>query len=243
MSTNEKFSNLKKQKYYSKYRIVNWKILSSLRKKNFRNHKRKWRFLKFSLLNMKDFNGNCKKSLGVKSFIRKKEDFRTKSRSSCLKKSYRESLNEVRKIRAFFGLINIKNLKKKVIKYSNSRRSREKLFINYLESRLDVVIYRMRFSSSILESVNLIKRGFIQVNGLSVFNRNFQLNCGDRVKLLKKKDLNFILNISDIQNKIPSNFEINYKKLEGIFLRKPLKKELMYPENFCFNLALRRLEK
>ena len=244
MSVNMRFKNCKKQKYYSKHRIVSWKILGKLRiKGNIKNQKPKWRFLRYSLLNMKNFFGKRKKNLGLFNSTKSKEDFRVKPRNSCLKKNYRESLNEIRKIRSFFGFLRIQTLKKLVLKYSKSKRSREKLLINYLESRLDTVIYRMGFASSVLESSKYIINGFIKVNGLFVFKRNFQVNSGDKIKFLGNKNSNFFFKISNNQNKIPSNFEVNFKKLEGIFLRKPLKKELMYPEIFCFKKCLRRLEK
>jgi len=244
MSVNVRFKNAKKQKYYSKHRIVSWKILGKLRiKGNLKNQKPKWRFLRYSLLNMKDLLGKRKKLLGLSNYTKSKEDFRIKPRNSCFKKTYRESLNEIRKIRSFFGLLKINTLKKLLLKYPKDIRSREKLLINYLESRLDMVIYRMGFASSILESSKYIIKSLIQVNGLLVLKRNFQVNSGDKIKFLGKKNSNFFSNISTSQNKIPSNFEINFKKLEGIFLRKPLKKELMYPEIFCFKKCLRRLEK
>ena len=135
-------------------------------------------------------------------------------------------------------------MKNLVSKYSKSKRSREKLLINYLESRLDVLVYRMGFSSSVLESAKVIKKGFIQVNGVSILKRNYQVNSGDTIKLVSKnKNKGYFSKIANIQNKIPSNLEVNYKKLEGVFIRKPLKKELMYPEIFCFKTSLRRLEK
>ena len=244
MSVNQRFKNLKKQKYYSKHRIVSWKILGKLRaKSDFKNLKPKWRFLKYSLLNMKDFTGKQKKSLGLKNFVKNKEDFRIKPRNSCLKKSYRESLNEIRKIRLFFGFLKIKTLKRLVCKYSKSKRSREKLLVNYLESRLDVLVYRMGFSSSILESCKHIIKGLIKVNDITIFKRNFQVNSGDVISFNRSKNTNFFSSISNNQNKIPSNLEVNFKKLKGIYLRKPLKKELMYPESFCFKTSLRRLEK
>jgi len=245
MFINQRFKNLKKQKYYSKHRIVGWKVLGKLRSKgNIKNQKPKWRFLRHSLLNMKDFWGKRKKFLGLKSFFKSKEDFRIKPRNSCLKKTYRESLIEIRKIRLFFGFLKIKTLKNLVSKYAKSKRSREKLLINYLESRLDVLVYRMGFSSSVLESAKIIKKGFILVNGARILKRNYQVDSGDKVKIISKKsNKDYFSKISNIQNKIPSNLEVNYKKLEGIFIRKPLKKELMYPEVFCFKTSLRRLEK
>lgn len=245
MFINQRFKNLKKQKYYSKHRIVGWKVLSKLRSKgNIKNQKPKWRFLRHSLLNMKDFWGKRKKFLGLKSFFKSKEDFRIKPRNSCLKKTYRESLIEIRKIRLFFGFLKIKTLKNLVSKYAKSKRSREKLLINYLESRLDVLVYRMGFSSSVLESAKIIKKGFILVNGARILKRNYQVDSGDKVNIISKKsNKDYFSKISNIQNKIPSNLEVNYKKLEGIFIRKPLKKELMYPEVFCFKTSLRRLEK
>lgn len=250
MSGINRFKNYKKNKNYSKYRIVSWKILSKIRKKpNNRFQKSKWRFLRYSLLNMTGFVGRNqglkrKKFLGLKSHFKEKEDFRIKPKVSCLKKTYRDSLNEIRKIRSFFGLIKIKVIKKKLSKYLMSKRSREKLLINFLESRLDVVLYRMGFSSSVLESVRLIRKGFVLVNNSVILKRNYQLNSGDLVKIIfSKKDKSFFSRVSNIQNKLPSYLEVNYKTLEGIFVRKPLKKELMYPEVFCFNTALRRLKK
>ena len=63
MSVNVRFKNAKKQKYYSKHRIVSWKILGKLRiKGNLKNQKPKWRFLRYSLLNMKDLLGKRKKN-------------------------------------------------------------------------------------------------------------------------------------------------------------------------------------
>lgn len=245
MSINQRYKNSKKQKNYSKYRIVSWKILGKLRQKgNARNQKPKWRFLRYSLLNMKDFFGNRKKSLGLKSSFKPKEDFRIKPKSSCTKKAYRESLGEVRKIRAFFGFLKIKVLKKQVSKYSKSKRSREKLLVNYLESRLDVVMYRMGFSSSVLESAKKIKKGFIFVNENKILKRNYQLNSGDilKVKYLKKEDT-FFGNVANNQDKVPSYLEVNYRSMRGVFIRKPLKKELIYPESFCFRTSLIRLKK
>jgi ribosomal protein S4 len=252
MFINIRFKNFKKQKYYSKHRIVGWKILGKLRfdkkrrqrKRNIRNQKPKWRFLRYSLLNAKSFWGKRKKFLGLKNFFKSKEDFRIKSRNSCLKRTYRESLNEIRKIRLFFGFIKIKVLKNIVLKYPKLRRAREKFLINCLESRLDVLVHRMRFSSSVLESAKKIKGGFIYVNRTRVLRRNYQVSSGDTIKLvLKVPKKKHFLSIAQIQNKIPSNLEMNYKNLEGVFIRKPLKKELMYPEIFSFQTSLLRLEK
>ena len=70
------------------------------------------------------------------------------------------------------------------------------------------------------------------------------MNFGGTNKIVSKnKNKGYFSKIANIQNKIPSNLEVNYKKLEGVFIRKPLKKELMYPEIFCFKTSLRRLEK
>jgi ribosomal protein S4 len=153
-------------------------------------------------------------------------------------------LTEIRKIRLFFGFIKLKVLKNIVLKYSRFKRYRLKLLVNCLESRLDVLLYRMRFSSSVLEGVKKIKKGFIYVNNIVILNRNYQVNSGDKIKFVFKSEIPYyFLNISKIQNRIPSNLEMNYKNLEGVFIRKPLSKELMYPETFCFKRALRRLEK
>jgi len=62
---NKRYKNYKKNKNYSKYRIVSWKILSKIRKKK-KFQRFKWRFLRYSLLNTPDNFGKRKKFLGLK---------------------------------------------------------------------------------------------------------------------------------------------------------------------------------
>ena len=221
-------------------------------KHHLRNQKPKWRYLRYSLLNAKSFWGKRKKFLGLKSFFKSKEDFRVKPLYSCTRKTYKGGLTEVRKIRLFFGFTRIQVLKNFVVKYPKIRRSRLKLLVNCLECRLSVVVFRMGFSSSALMGAKYVKEGRVFVDGFLVFKPGYILAPGSRVSLKRrlcrrkvkgKKILDFFANISKIQNKIPPYLEMNYKKMTGIFLRQPLGKQLMYPENFCFKTALRRLEK
>ena len=243
MSNKLKLHEKKKIKYYSKHKIVSWSILGKFRKKSYKNSKFKWKYLRFSALNVKDFFGNTKKQLGAKPFYSKKEDFRVKPRLSVLKKSYGNALKETRKFKAFFGNIQRSVLNNKIAKFYKFKRFREKVLINYFESRLDIIVYRLGFSLSIAQSSHFISKGLIFVNDKKVLIKSFQVNVGDKLSFKPVSYYNnfFFDMVANNQNKVPSYFEFNAQKLEGFLIRKPLKKELMYPELFSFKDVLRRL--
>ena len=96
--------------------------------------------------------------------------------------------------------------------------------ISLLESRLDIVLYRIGFSSSIHSARQLINHGKVLVNGSVTYNSGSCLMPGDILSLqpatheLVKKQLH---ENEEIKQNKAIHVEVNYNILSAIFLYAP----------------------
>ena len=54
-------------------------------------------------------------------------------------------------------------------------------FLKLFETRLDILLYRARFSNSVRGARQFITHGKIYVNGLNVKNKSYQIKAGDLI--------------------------------------------------------------
>lgn len=94
------------------------------------------------------------------------------------KSDYGLQLDERQKLKAVYGMISQKQLvnayKKAVLMKGNTAQH----FMEQLECRLDNIVYRLRFGSSIFAAQQLVSHGHIQVNGKKVDRRSFIVKPG-----------------------------------------------------------------
>jgi|TARA_B110000093_G_C12955313_1_gene404674 small subunit ribosomal protein S4 len=110
-------------------------------------------------------------------------------------------------------------------------------FISFLEGRLDVVLFRSSFCSSLYKARQMINHGNVIVNGLKVKDPGTQLFQLDVIELKKSfiiesSENNLILKgIKDNFSSrfLPPHLEIDYKSLSIIFLWDPNYKDTYYP--------------
>jgi small subunit ribosomal protein S4 len=102
------------------------------------------------------------------------------------KSDYGLQLEERQKLKAVYGLLSQKQLvnayKKALIHKGNTAH----LFIDQLECRLDNMVYRLRFASSIFAAQQLVSHGHIQVDGKKVDRRSFHVRPGMTISLKPK---------------------------------------------------------
>ena len=120
-------------------------------------------------------------------------------------------------------------------------------FVSFLESRLDVVLFRSCFVSSMFESRQLISHGNVRVNGKVVRNPGSNLIQLDIIEI----DVNLFQNESRIQNisndlrknfssrSLPSYLEVDYKTLTIVFLWDLNYKSTYYPINANYSIIQR----
>ena len=120
-------------------------------------------------------------------------------------------------------------------------------FVSFLESRLDVILFRSCFVSSMYKSRQLISHGSVSVNGKVVRNPGTNLTQLDIIEI----DANLFKNESKIQSVLndvkknfssrflPSYLEVDYKTLTIIFLWDPNYNSTYYPIKANYSIIQR----
>lgn len=151
---------------------------------------------------------------------------KTAGRASRKLSNYGMQLLEKQKLRAYYGV-----LEKQFIRYVDKAMKAPGLsgevLIQDLECRLDNMVYRMGFASSIREARQMINHGHILVNGKKVDRPSFNINVGDIVSLREKsqKIEKYIANLENIQY-VLDYVEISTDKFTGKLLRMPSREEI-----------------
>ena len=102
------------------------------------------------------------------------------------KSDYGLQLEEQQKLRAIYGMISRKQLHRYYKEASNQKGNTNELFLQALETRLDIAIYRLKIASTIFAAQQLVSHGHILVNGKRVDRRSFRVRPGMTISLKEK---------------------------------------------------------
>lgn len=211
------------------YKNINFKqryrflFKSSLQKKRYKNMIRMWNLIKKRQFpscikkNKKDKEKNNILRLDIINPRKKTKRFNHKNMAAI----------NAKKFRGFYQDIKVFQLKRIIHEYKKENLNKYKIFLLALESRLDVMIYRLHFVDSIGQARQLISHGNIIVNGKIVNQKNYQLKALDIVSSVIEKRNFFLRNIlqrllpfkfKEILYYYPVYYEVNFRILSATFL-------------------------
>lgn len=140
---------------------------------------------------------------------------------------YGTQLLEKQRLRAYYGVME-KQFANYFEKASKSKELTGYALIKMLECRLDNLVYRLGFASSIRQARQMVVHGHILVNGSKVDIPSYNVSVGDEIKLREKSQKNTmfkenfesnILNVFPYLSKNEGNFS-------GILERYPERAEV-----------------
>lgn len=109
---------------------------------------------------------------------------------------YSLQLREKQQLKRAYGLLE-RQFRKYVEMAQNSTNSTDEMLIQYLESRLDNVVYRLGLAKSRTMARQLVTHGHIQVEGKKVTIPSYQVKIGEKIslsgKILKNEDLKLFI--------------------------------------------------
>lgn len=142
------------------------------------------------------------------------------------------------KLRRFYGNLRLNTLKRLIKNFSFNTNFLSKYFIYNLESRLDVILYRSNFFSSIFSARQYINHNKVLVNGQVVNKPSYKVFVGDVVTVSDIAHFYNILKNNLELNKVfisyPNYLEVNYKIGSIMLVRIPNADEIPFP--FFMNL-------
>ncbi len=149
-------------------------------------------------------------------------------------------LQAKQKLKSYYGNINerqFRNIYKKAIMKKGD--TAENL-IGLLERRLDAVVYRSKFSTTIFSARQLINHGHVKVNGKKVNISSYQLKEDEMVEISEKsKKLEFIdVALANKERDVPEYLQLDEKNKKVKFVRTPKFEEVPYPVVMEPNLVI-----
>lgn len=185
--------------------------------------------------------------LGVNLWGRAKSPFNTrnygpgqhgKQRSKL--SDYGVQLRAKQMLRGYYGNIGEKQFRKIYQEALRRRGDTSENLIELLERRLDAVIYRLKFASTVFASRQLINHGHVRVNGKRVDIPSYRLKDGDEISIgdKMKANSNLVAATELSERAVPEYMEADHKDMKGRFIRAPKLEDVPYPVRMEPNLVV-----
>lgn len=147
------------------------------------------------------------------------------------KSDYGLQLEEKQKLKAVYGMITERQLVNYFKSAVKSGGNTPEIFVSKLECRLDNVVYRLKFGSTIFAAQQLVSHGHILVDGKKVDIRSFQVRPGMVISVREKsRKMKPILEaIQNSRMDLPQYMSLDVENLTGKLESLPNIADLSWP--------------
>ena len=153
---------------------------------------------------------------------------------------YGIQLQAKQKLKSYYGNMNERQFRNVYRKAIKKRGNTSENLIGLLERRLDTVIYRAKFSTTVFSARQLINHGHIKVNGRKVNIPSFLVKEKDVIEIKdKSKELTIIAGaMVNKEREIPEYIQMDEKNKKATLIRIPKFSEVPYPSIMEPNLVI-----
>ena len=161
-------------------------------------------------------------------------------RSSAKPSDYKVQLQAKQKLKNYYGNLNERQFRNLYREADRRRGNTGENLVGLLESRLDAVIYRAKFATTVFQARQLINHGHVKVNGKRVNISSFKLNDTDEVEIKESsKQLAYVLASTQLKARdVPEYIVADHKKMTAKLARVPRFDEIPYPAIMEPNLVV-----
>jgi len=147
------------------------------------------------------------------------------------KSDFGMQLDERQKLKAIYGMLSQKQLVNAYHKALQQKGNTAQLLSEFLECRLDNVVYRLRFAASIFAAQQLVSHGHIQVDGKKVDRRSFLVRPGMTISIKPaSRQMKAIQLAQEYGNReIPEYFSLEADKCSGKLVSSPQIDQVPHP--------------
>lgn len=135
------------------------------------------------------------------------------------------------KLKGYYGNLTERQFRRVYQKASQMKGDTSQNIIALLERRLDAVVYRMKFASTVFAARQLINHCHITVNGKVVNIASYLVNEGDIIEIKEKSKQNTIIleAVQSGERDVPTYMDVDLKALKGTFVNIPKLEDVPYP--------------
>ena len=153
---------------------------------------------------------------------------------------YGVQLMAKQKLKGYYGNISEKQFRKYYQEAMRRKGDNGENLVGILESRLDAVVYRMKFVPTVFAARQFVNHGHVTVNGKKVTIPSFMVKVGDQVEVKEKsKELGTVIASVELpEREVPEYIVVDHNKMIGEFVRVPGLKDIPYPVQMEPNLVI-----
>tara|TARA_B100000029_G_scaffold479781_1_gene527151 strand:- start:89 stop:706 length:618 start_codon:yes stop_codon:yes gene_type:complete len=144
---------------------------------------------------------------------------------------YGVQLQAKQKIKFYYGNINERQFRNIYRKAVQKKGDATENLIGLLERRLDTVVYRAKFASTVFAARQIINHGHIKVNDKKVNIPSYLVKEDDEIEIKNKsKELTMIVgSLASKERDVPEYIQSDEKNKKAKFIRVPKLSEVPYP--------------
>lgn len=185
--------------------------------------------------------------LGVNLWGRAKSPFNTRNyapgqhgKDRKKPSDYCIQLHAKQKLKGYYGKVTEKQFHNTFKEAVRRKGDTSENLIGLLESRLDAVVYRLKWALTIFGARQLVNHGHVKVNGRKVDIPSFCVKPGDVIELHAnmKDNVNVITALSSSERDIPDYFSVENNRLKSTYTRVPKLADVPYPVTMEPNLVV-----
>ena len=149
-------------------------------------------------------------------------------------------LKAKQKLKGYYGNVSEKQFRKYYAEAIRQKGDSSQNLVGLLERRLDAVIYRCKFVSTVFAARQFVNHGHIKVNGRRVNIPSYQVKVGDTIEIKEtSKQLPLVLEAAQLAERdVPDYFEVDQNKFVARMTRIPGLTEVPYPVHMEPNLVI-----
>ena len=149
-------------------------------------------------------------------------------------------LRAKQKLKGYYGDLTEKQFRKIYGEAERVRGDTGEMLIGLLERRLDAVVYRAKFVSTIFAARQFVNHGHVLVNGKRVNIASYRVSEGDVIQVREKsRQMAAIVEaIALTERDVPDYVEVDNNKLTVKFVRTPGLGDVPYPVQMEPNLVV-----
>lgn len=139
---------------------------------------------------------------------------------------YGEQLLEKQKLKAYYGVLE-RQFRRYVDEALKSKGNPGDILVQNLERRLDNIVYRLGFASTLRQARQMVIHGHIRVNGEKLDRPSYRVKVGETISL-REKSRSIEMFAENFKNSItcPDYLEKDIESFSGKLIRLPRREEI-----------------
>jgi small subunit ribosomal protein S4 len=149
-------------------------------------------------------------------------------------------LRAKQKLKGYYGNLTEKQFSRTYQEAARRKGNSSENLIALLESRLDAVVYRAKFTPTVFSARQFVNHGHVLVNGKRVNIASYRVKPGDVISVRERsRNMALVLEAMQLAERdVPDYIQVDPRSVSATFVRRPELAEVPYPVKMEPNLVV-----